>query len=99
VKPGNESIIAGGSWCPGRSELANIRYLSLSLDLSNRTFSLLYRANIQRNPRRLRRVISAPNFVKYFGKPEPNPHGGHQNIFGMDDELKTAPKGVDKDHK
>ncbi|KAF9564024.1 hypothetical protein CPC08DRAFT_734579 [Agrocybe pediades] len=76
LKPGNESIIAGGSWCPGRSELANIR------------------VNILRNPRRLRSVISAPEFVKHFGKPERNPKGGHQNIFGMEDELKTAPKGV-----
>ncbi|KIM36258.1 hypothetical protein M413DRAFT_449309 [Hebeloma cylindrosporum] len=81
VKPGNESIIAAGSWCPGKNELATIRL------------------NIQRNPRRLRDVIAAPEFVKFFGKAKPHPKGERQNIFGMEDELKVAPKGVDKDHK
>ncbi|PPQ65078.1 hypothetical protein CVT24_003032 [Panaeolus cyanescens] len=80
-KPGNQSIIAGGSWCPGRQELATIR------------------ANIARNSRRLRRVISDPEFVRYFGEPHPHPNGERQNIFGHEDELKVAPKGVDKDHK
>ncbi|CAA7263399.1 unnamed protein product [Cyclocybe aegerita] len=76
VQPGKESIIAAGTWCPGRNELLTIR-----------------------NPRRLRSVISLPDFVKYFGKPEPHPKGEKQNIFGQEGELKTAPKGVDKDHK
>ncbi|RDB17273.1 hypothetical protein Hypma_001957 [Hypsizygus marmoreus] len=80
VKPGGESIIAAGSWCPGRNELATIR------------------TNILRSSARLRRVISDPEFVKYFGKPKPRADRGRQNIFGMDDELKVAPKGVDKDH-
>ncbi|KAJ3510472.1 hypothetical protein NLJ89_g4655 [Agrocybe chaxingu] len=57
------------------------------------------RANIQRNSRRLRRIISSPEFVEHFGKAEPHPKGKQQNIFGQDGELKTAPKGVDKDHK
>ncbi|CAA7263392.1 unnamed protein product [Cyclocybe aegerita] len=57
------------------------------------------RANIQRNPRRLRRIISSPEFVEHFGKAKPHPKGKQQNIFGQDGELKTAPKGVDKDHK
>ncbi|PPQ79037.1 hypothetical protein CVT25_002346 [Psilocybe cyanescens] len=74
-------MIAGGSWQPGRNELATIR------------------TNIQRNPRRLRNVISSPEFVKFFGPPKPHPKGEHQNIFGMEDELKVAPKGVGKDHK
>ncbi|PPQ69046.1 hypothetical protein CVT26_003755 [Gymnopilus dilepis] len=80
-KPGNESLIAAGSWCPGKNELATIR------------------ANILRNPSRLRSAISADEFVKYFGKPNPHPKGERQNIFGGEDELKTAPKGVAKDHK
>ncbi|TFK31899.1 hypothetical protein BDQ12DRAFT_739703 [Crucibulum laeve] len=80
-QPGNESLIAAGSWCPGKNELATIR------------------SNIQRNPRRLREVIAAPKFVEYFGKPKPHPKGERQNIFGMDGELKTAPKGVNKDHR
>jgi len=57
------------------------------------------RINIQRNPRRLRNVIAAPEFVKFFGKAKPHPKGERQNIFGMEDELKVAPKGVEKDHK
>ncbi|KAH6901939.1 hypothetical protein BKA70DRAFT_1307804 [Coprinopsis sp. MPI-PUGE-AT-0042] len=81
VKPGNESMIAAGLWCPGKNELANLR------------------TNLQRDSRRLRRVISAPQFVKYFGKAERHPKGQRQNIFGHEDELKVAPKGVAKDHK
>jgi len=81
VKPGNESIIAAGSWCPGKNELATIRI------------------NIQRNPQRLRNVIASPEFVKFFGKAKPHPKGERQNIFGMEDELKVAPKGIEKDHK
>lgn len=51
-----------------------------------------------RSPRRLRDIISNPDFVQHFGPPERHPDGNHQNIFGMDDELKTAPKGFEKTH-
>jgi hypothetical protein len=44
-------------------------------------------------------VISSPEFVKFFGKAKPHPKGERQNIFGFEGELKTAPKGVPKDHK
>jgi len=83
IKPGGESLLASGTWCPGRNELATIR------------------SHIQRNPSRLRQIINAPLFVKNFGpaKPTSKGKGGRQNIFGRDDELKTAPKGVAKDHK
>ncbi|THU97551.1 hypothetical protein K435DRAFT_857497 [Dendrothele bispora CBS 962.96] len=57
------------------------------------------RSNILRSSRRLRQVISAPDFVKFFGPSKPKGNGERQNIFGMEDELKVAPKGVDKDHK
>ncbi|KAK0241197.1 hypothetical protein EDD85DRAFT_948284 [Armillaria nabsnona] len=77
VKPGGESLFAGGLWCPGRNELATIR------------------TNIKRNSSQLRDIISSPEFVKYFGEPKP---GKRNNIFGRDDELKVAPKGVNKDH-
>ncbi|KAL1680576.1 hypothetical protein EV122DRAFT_288628 [Schizophyllum commune] len=80
-KPGNQSIIAAGAWCPGKNELSTIR------------------ANIKRNPRRLREIISAPEFVEHFGEPKPQAEGERSNIFGMEDELKVAPKGVDKNHK
>ncbi|KAA1474586.1 hypothetical protein DENSPDRAFT_841191 [Dentipellis sp. KUC8613] len=78
LKSGNESLVAAGSWCPGKNELATIR------------------AHIGRNSSRLRAILSEPTFVSYFGKPKP---GKRQSIFGMEDELKVAPKGVDKNHK
>ncbi|KAK0430163.1 hypothetical protein EV421DRAFT_1937024 [Armillaria borealis] len=53
------------------------------------------RTNIRRNSSQLRDIISSPEFVKYFGDLKP---GKRNNIFGRDDELKVAPKGVDKDH-
>ncbi|KAG5643415.1 hypothetical protein DXG03_000959 [Asterophora parasitica] len=80
VKPGGESLIAAGSWCPGRAELANIR------------------TNIKKSSRRLRRVLAAPEFVAYFGEPKPSADGTRRSVFGMEDELKVAPKGVDKSH-
>jgi uncharacterized protein (DUF2461 family) len=81
VKPEGESLLAAGTWCPGKNELATIR------------------SHIQRNPSRLRQTISAPRFVKNFGPAKPLSKERRQNIFGRDDELKTAPKGFDKDHK
>ncbi|KAI9433008.1 hypothetical protein H4582DRAFT_1990569 [Lactarius indigo] len=82
-KPGGESLLAAGTWCPGKNELATIR------------------SHILRNSSRLRRIINAPLFVENFGsaKPPPKEKKGRQNIFGRDDELKTAPKGIAKDHK
>ncbi|KAL4244933.1 Conserved hypothetical protein CHP02453 [Abortiporus biennis] len=81
VRPGGESLIAAGSWQPGKNELSTIRN------------------NIQRSSTRLRKTISAPQFVKFFGEPKPHPKGHRQNIFGMEDELKVAPKGIEKTHK
>ncbi|KAI0027840.1 hypothetical protein K488DRAFT_60325 [Vararia minispora EC-137] len=77
-KPGDQSLLAAGSWCPGRNELQTIR------------------THIQRNSSRLRRVLSAPRFIELFGEPKP---GARRSIFGLDDELKVAPKGIDKNHK
>ncbi|KAF8323916.1 hypothetical protein DL93DRAFT_2049162, partial [Clavulina sp. PMI_390] len=57
-----------------------------------------FRANVQRNPTPLRDVISAPAFVKLFGEAKPHPKGQRRNVFGNDDQLKVAPKGVSKDH-
>jgi hypothetical protein len=57
------------------------------------------RTNIKRNSTPLRTVISTPEFVKHFGEAKPDPKGSRRNIFGFEDELKVAPKGVDKAHK
>jgi hypothetical protein len=37
--------------------------------------------------------------VQLFGEAKPHPKGQRRNIFGRDDELKVAPKGVGKDHR
>ena len=97
VKPGGESLIAAGSWCPGRNELATIRYALTSL--MPRLLTQDQRNNIKNNSRRLRQIIASPEFVKLFGEAKPHPKGEMQNIFGREDELKVAPKGVGKDHK
>ncbi|KAF7329948.1 hypothetical protein MKEN_00258700 [Mycena kentingensis (nom. inval.)] len=77
IRPGNQSMIAAGAWCPGKNELE------------------LLRSNIKRDPSRLRDIINGAAFVKHFGKAEP---GARRNIFGREDELKVAPKGVAKTH-
>ncbi|KAK2462552.1 hypothetical protein APHAL10511_005522 [Amanita phalloides] len=56
------------------------------------------RSNILNDSQPLRDVISSPEFESYFGKAENPPKGERQNIFGREDELKVAPKGIDKDH-
>ncbi|GJE93436.1 CDC45 and DUF2461 domain-containing protein [Phanerochaete sordida] len=81
IRPGGQSLIAAGTWCPGKNELQTIRN------------------NLLRSSRRLREIIADETFVGLFGAPAPHPQGARQNIFGMDDELKVAPKGIDKTHK
>ncbi|PCH36828.1 hypothetical protein WOLCODRAFT_92144 [Wolfiporia cocos MD-104 SS10] len=56
------------------------------------------RSNLLRSSARLRRIIAAPEFVRFFGEPRPRPGGARQSLFGREDELKVAPKGVDKTH-
>ncbi|ORY29646.1 hypothetical protein BCR39DRAFT_531429 [Naematelia encephala] len=57
------------------------------------------RHHLLNDPRRFRDEISKPEFVELFGAPKPHPKGKRQNIFGHEDALKVAPKGVDKGHK
>ncbi|CAK9786604.1 hypothetical protein CC85DRAFT_290700 [Cutaneotrichosporon oleaginosum] len=47
-------------------------------------------------PDPFREAISKPEFVELFGPPQPN--GRRQNVFGHSDELKVAPKGIEKTH-
>ncbi|ORX41119.1 hypothetical protein BD324DRAFT_613287 [Kockovaella imperatae] len=81
ISPNDKSILACGTWQPGKNELASIRHRFLT------------------DPELFREVISAPEFVEHFGPPKPHPKGKRQNVFGHDDALKVAPKGVDKSHK
>jgi uncharacterized protein (DUF2461 family) len=76
----------------GRSIIAGGAWQPERQDLQN------IRASILRSSARLRAVISDPTFVAHFGKPEPHPEGKRQSIFGSEDQLKVAPKGIDKDH-
>lgn len=55
------------------------------------------RTHIKRNPLPLREAISDPTFVSLFG-PATWSKDKRQNIFGAEDQLKVAPKGVAKDH-
>ncbi|KAF8509652.1 hypothetical protein BU17DRAFT_19629, partial [Hysterangium stoloniferum] len=57
------------------------------------------RHHIQHDSSRLRNIISDPEFVKFFGEPSPHPKKERQNVFGHEDELKVAPKGIDKSHE
>ena len=50
-------------------------------------------------PEKFREAISRPDFVELFGAPKPHAKGTRQNVFGHDDALKVAPKGIDKTHK
>jgi len=59
--------------------------------------SLHFRHSIRANPVPLRELISDPIFESLFGKAKAE-KGKRSNIFGHEDELKTAPKGVDKTH-
>ncbi|KAF9509955.1 hypothetical protein BS47DRAFT_1300807 [Hydnum rufescens UP504] len=56
------------------------------------------RANILQDSVPLRNVLSAPEFTKIFGQPVAHPKGDRRSVFGQDDELKVAPKGIPKTH-
>lgn len=51
------------------------------------------------SPQRFRDVIEAKEFVRLFGPAKVGKKGERQNVFGGEDALKVAPKGVDKGHK
>ncbi|KAG9018031.1 hypothetical protein FRB90_012590 [Tulasnella sp. 427] len=61
--------------------------------------SSVFRSHILRDSTPLRNVLSDKAFVKFFGQPKKHPKGERQSVFGHEDELKVAPKGVDKNHK
>ncbi|KZV85416.1 hypothetical protein EXIGLDRAFT_623116, partial [Exidia glandulosa HHB12029] len=77
------SLFAAGLWDPAKDSLATIRHVH----------------HLTRNPQEFRDIISAADFVEFFGEATPHPKRERQNVFGADDELKNAPKGVDKKHK
>ncbi|KAJ9097407.1 hypothetical protein QFC19_006777 [Naganishia cerealis] len=60
----------------------------------------MHRQAIKTDSSQLRRIISSPDFIKLFGPASPSGRGqgARCNVFGHDDQLKVAPKGVAKDH-
>jgi uncharacterized protein (TIGR02453 family) len=56
------------------------------------------RHHLMSAPQRFRDVIGAEAFVRLFGQPRAV-KGKRVNVFGGEDQLKVAPKGVDKGHK
>ncbi|KAG2033376.1 hypothetical protein BDR03DRAFT_1014335 [Suillus americanus] len=84
IKPGDESVIAAGAWCPAKNELATLRNHLLRSTPAAKT---------------LHTILSSEAFTTHFGPPHPHPRGDRQSVFGHEDELKVAPKGVDKNHK
>ena len=57
------------------------------------------RQRLTNEPQRFRDVINEEEFVKLFGPGKVHSKGKRQNVFGHDDQLKVAPKGIDKGHK
>jgi uncharacterized protein (TIGR02453 family) len=84
IKPGDESVIAAGAWCPAKNELATLRNHLLRSTPAAKT---------------LHTILASEAFTSHFGPPRPHPDGDRQSVFGHEDELKVAPKGVDKNHK
>ncbi|KAL7410252.1 hypothetical protein BDY24DRAFT_444228 [Mrakia frigida] len=110
IMPNGRSILAAGVWGPDKDQLASIR------------------AFILNSPKRLRKILSAPEFVAEFGEPKPfadakkkpkkkkkaadssdedeeeaEDHDApsarrRRSVFGGEDALKVAPKGISKDH-
>ena len=67
IKPGNESVIAGGFWNPNSQDIKRIR------------------KEIEMDSSPMRKLIKAKSFKSHFGE-----------LTG--DEVKTAPKGYNKEH-
>ncbi|WWC92166.1 uncharacterized protein L201_007120 [Kwoniella dendrophila CBS 6074] len=84
ISPNNKSLLACGLWQPDKNQLSSIRHQFLN------------------NPKEFRQCISKKEFTNLFGEPKEEKKGKNikrQNVFGNDDALKVAPKGIEKDHK
>lgn len=86
-----------GKGCPLFTQVTFLPLLSVRLVLSTPVLAAP-RANILHDATPLREAISEPRFVKLFGEAKPHPKGLRRNVFGEEDQLKVAPKGVAKDH-
>ena len=57
------------------------------------------RSRFYTEPDTFRAISGRPEFEALFGIAKPSAKGERTNVFGHDDALKVAPKGVDKGHK
>jgi len=57
------------------------------------------RHHLLTEPDRFRGTVGHPDFVRLFGPAKPHAKGKRQNVYGHEDALKVAPKGVEKGHK
>ncbi|WVQ70530.1 hypothetical protein IAR50_000049 [Cryptococcus sp. DSM 104548] len=83
LSPNGKTMLAGGLWCPEKDQTAKIRH------------------QFTTDPERFRKVIGEKSFEENFGEARPPAKGDDQrrSVYGRDDQLKVAPKGVDKGHK
>ena len=85
-------------WGPGARARMSSKALGASYLVSPPLhLSHNFRHSIKANPAPLRELITDPIFESLFGKAKAE-KGKRSNIFGHEDELKTAPKGVEKTH-
>lgn len=82
IEPGF-SVLACGLWQPDKPVLERLRARILASTPG---------------PGPLRAAITNPEFVALFGPAERASDGSRQNVFGYNDELKVAPKGIEKTH-
>ncbi|OXB39410.1 hypothetical protein J007_00778 [Cryptococcus neoformans] len=78
----------------GRSLLAG----GIWMPDKNQTASIRHRILTEEGCTRFRKVIEEKEFVKWFGEAKEKKRE-RRNVFGHDDALKVAPKGVDKEHR
>nr|KIR45255.1 hypothetical protein I312_05588 [Cryptococcus bacillisporus CA1280] len=64
----------------------------------NQTASIRHQTLTEEGRTRFRQVIEEKEFVRWFGEAKEK-NGERRNVFGHDDALKVAPKGVDKAHR
>ncbi|KAL0253590.1 hypothetical protein I308_100964 [Cryptococcus tetragattii IND107] len=78
----------------GRSLLAG----GIWMPDKNQTASIRHQTLTDEGRTRFRQVIEEKEFVEWFGEAKEK-KGERRNVFGHDDALKVAPKGVDKEHR
>ncbi|KAI9633604.1 uncharacterized protein MKK02DRAFT_28411 [Dioszegia hungarica] len=95
-RSGRKGVFAGYhlSLCPNDKSI-----LAAGVWCPAKTEMQTIRHHLLNTPERFRDVIGSEAFVDMFGPASPGKKGERRNVFGHEDALKVAPKGVDKGHK